>query len=99
MEDLERAINRAEEAVAAAPLDHLDRACTLGNLSSYFYSRYNRLGRAEDIEHATKLSEEAVTATPSITRPKYLDYTTWAPIFTTGSNSLGESGTLVKLST
>ena len=61
MEDLEDAINRVREAVAATSNNHPDRAGRLNNLGNKLESR---TGKTEDLEEAIQRAREAVAATP-----------------------------------
>lgn len=64
VEDLEQAIQRAEESVAATSLDDPDRAGRLSNLGSHLSARYELSGAVEDLEQAIQQAEKAVTASP-----------------------------------
>jgi tetratricopeptide (TPR) repeat protein len=63
-EDLEEAINRAREAVAATPDDHQNLAAMLNNLGNMLGSRYERTGKMEDLEEAIKRARQALAVTP-----------------------------------
>lgn len=62
--DLDAAISKAEEALAATPLNHSDRAGRLNNLGVMLSERYTRTGNADDLNAAISKAEEAVAATP-----------------------------------
>jgi hypothetical protein len=59
-EDLQQAILRAEEAVAATAQDHLYQASRLGNIGIMLRSRFERTGDLEDIQQAILRVEAAV---------------------------------------
>ncbi|KAJ6261368.1 hypothetical protein Dda_4038 [Drechslerella dactyloides] len=50
LEDLEKAIAAAEQAVTATPKDSPDLVGWLNNVSVHYSSKFNRLGRQEDLE-------------------------------------------------
>lgn len=64
MADLEKAIQRAQEAVDATPQDHPDRVGRLNNLGIGLGDRYARTGAIADLEEAIQRAREAVDATP-----------------------------------
>jgi tetratricopeptide (TPR) repeat protein len=64
MDDLERAITYAQEALAATPLDHPDRAGRLSELYASLVDRYNQAGSMSDLEQALTHAQDALAATP-----------------------------------
>lgn len=56
MEDLEEAIKRAQEAVAATPDDHPNQAPMLNNLGNMLGLRFDRTGKMENLEQAIQRS-------------------------------------------
>ena len=64
LEDTQEGIRRIEEAVAATPVDHPDRATMLANLGKHLSTRYDRTGALEDLQEAILRFEEAVAAAP-----------------------------------
>jgi tetratricopeptide (TPR) repeat protein len=63
--DLDRAIAVGEEAVAAAPSDHPNRALYLSNLGAALHARFERVESVADLDRAISVCEEAVAVTPS----------------------------------
>ncbi|KAF2465628.1 uncharacterized protein BDR25DRAFT_239619, partial [Lindgomyces ingoldianus] len=64
MEDLEKAIRVARQAVEVTPDDHPDLAGRLNNLGNKLKSRYKRTGKMEDLEEAIRVARQAVEVTP-----------------------------------
>ncbi|KAL7917666.1 CHAT domain-containing protein [Trichoderma austrokoningii] len=64
MEDLDRAISVASDALDATPLDHPDRAGRLNNLGNWLGSRFERTGCMDDLNRAVSVASDAVDATP-----------------------------------
>ena len=64
LENLQEAIRQSEEAVAATPVDHPDRARWLSILGYQLSTRFDLTGALEDLQEAIHRSEEAVVATP-----------------------------------
>ncbi|KAM3068053.1 hypothetical protein ACMFMG_011101 [Clarireedia jacksonii] len=62
--DLNMAVARSEEAVAAIPHDYPDRAVTLSNLATSLSRRFERTGDISDLNIAIVRGEEVVAATP-----------------------------------
>lgn len=66
MDDLERAITHAQEAVQATPLDHPDRAIYLFNLGNRFRERYSRIGDKKAEEESVRLFEKGAKCSTSL---------------------------------
>ncbi|KJZ70809.1 hypothetical protein HIM_09822 [Hirsutella minnesotensis 3608] len=64
MDDLDRAIEVADMAVAATPQGHPDRARQLSNLGTWLGSRFERTGSMNDLDRAVEVADVAVAATP-----------------------------------
>lgn len=64
LEDLGKAIEWGEQAVATNPSDFINRAGRLSNLGGMFHSRYMQLGDPKDLEQAIQLGEQAVATAP-----------------------------------
>ena len=63
--DLDEAIQADQDALAAAPGDHPNRAIVLSDLGVALQSRFAQTGSPTDLDEAIRFSQEAVTATPS----------------------------------
>lgn len=66
MDDLERAITHAQEAVQATPLDHPDRAIYLFNLGNRVRERYSRIGDKKAEEESVRLFEKGAKCSTSL---------------------------------
>ncbi|KAF3175042.1 hypothetical protein TWF788_008514 [Orbilia oligospora] len=69
MDDLNRAVEAADKAVAATPQDHPDRAACLNNLGNWLGRRFDRTGSMDDLNRALSSYQEGwrcQTASPSI---------------------------------
>ncbi|KJZ70853.1 hypothetical protein HIM_09767 [Hirsutella minnesotensis 3608] len=64
MDNLDRAVEVADMAVAATPQDHPDRAARLNNLGCILGMRFERTGSMEDLDRAVEVADMAVAATP-----------------------------------
>ncbi|RYP49514.1 hypothetical protein DL768_004780 [Monosporascus sp. mg162] len=64
LNDLRMAVSGAEEAVAATPRDHPDRAARLSNLGISLWTRFERTGDVNDLNMAIEKGRKAVEATP-----------------------------------
>ncbi|KAK8115636.1 hypothetical protein PG984_012138 [Apiospora sp. TS-2023a] len=64
MDELNRAIPLAEQAVKATPEDHPELAGRLSNLAATIGKRFSRTGSMDDLNRAVQLVEQAVKATP-----------------------------------
>ncbi|KJZ72809.1 hypothetical protein HIM_07753 [Hirsutella minnesotensis 3608] len=64
MDDLSRAVEVAEMAVAATPQGHPDRPGRLNNLGNRLGSRFERTGSMDDLSLAVEVADMAVAATP-----------------------------------
>ncbi|KAL4963724.1 uncharacterized protein BDV14DRAFT_201694 [Aspergillus stella-maris] len=64
MADLEEAIRVGREAIKATPVNHLDRAHYLNNLSVNLGELYNRTGAVAVLDEAIEVGREALKATP-----------------------------------
>ncbi|CUS11109.1 unnamed protein product, partial [Tuber aestivum] len=62
--NLQKAIEHAEEALAATPQNHPLRAATHNNLGCFFSSRFERIGDLGDLKKAIEHAEEVLAATP-----------------------------------
>ena len=65
MEDLNRAIDVVEQALAATPAGHPDRATILTTLGDARRDRYERFGEMDDLDRVIEVRELAVAATPA----------------------------------
>ena len=65
MEDLNRAVDIADTAVATTPPDHPDRAGRLSDLGNILGTRFQRMGTIDDLNRAIDMADMAVAATPS----------------------------------
>jgi tetratricopeptide (TPR) repeat protein len=63
-EDLDRAVQAAERAVAATPMGHLKRGLHLMSLALVYQVRFQRSGSAHDLEKAIRTAEQAIAETP-----------------------------------
>ncbi|RMF27571.1 MAG: hypothetical protein D6759_17425, partial [Chloroflexi bacterium] len=74
-EDLNRALQLWQQAVAATPEGSPDLPSILNNLGNGLRDRFARTGRVEDLEEAIRVYQEAVAATPegSPDLPGYLN--------------------------
>jgi hypothetical protein len=68
--DLDRAVDVGEQAVAATPADHPDRAALLSNLGLALQVRYERAGALADLRRVVTSSREAagVVSAPPLPR-------------------------------
>ncbi|KAI0977557.1 hypothetical protein F4678DRAFT_413425 [Xylaria arbuscula] len=69
MDDLNRAVDVANQAVNATPVDHPDRAGRLDNLRSWLGRRFERTGSIDDLNRRLSSCEEGWrcrTAPPAI---------------------------------
>jgi hypothetical protein len=66
LDDLQKAISRAEETVAATPHYHPDRADRLRNLAGSYQRMFERTGDSDAFQKAFRRCEEAVAATTEI---------------------------------
>ncbi|KAF3930987.1 Nephrocystin-3 [Dactylellina cionopaga] len=73
LEDLEKVIRKAEQAVATTPENSPNLARYLNNLSISYNYRFSKLGILEDLEKAIQFAEKAVAATPK-NKPDLVDY-------------------------
>jgi hypothetical protein len=64
MDDLNRAIEMTNRAVAATPLDHPDRARWLNNLGTWLGTRFQRTEMMNELNRAVEVTDMAVEATP-----------------------------------
>ncbi|XP_044716527.1 uncharacterized protein HRG_10059 [Hirsutella rhossiliensis] len=64
MDDLSRAVEVADMAVAATPQDHPDLARRLSNLGNNLGRRFERTDSMDDLDHAIEVADMAVAATP-----------------------------------
>ncbi|KAL4937291.1 hypothetical protein BDV06DRAFT_216001 [Aspergillus oleicola] len=64
MADLEEAIRVGREAIKATPVNHLDRAHYLNNLSINLGDLYNRTGAVAVLDEGIEVGREALKATP-----------------------------------
>ncbi|MCJ1265659.1 hypothetical protein MMC22_005539 [Lobaria immixta] len=64
LEDLTQTIEYSQEAIDLTPVDNLNRAGWLNNLSAYLSTRYEREGKLEDLTQAIECTQEAVNLTP-----------------------------------
>ena len=73
-EQLERTVSAAQDAVAATPLGHPDRAAHLWNLGSSLQARYDATGKVRDLDAVILAAGEAAANTPHDhpDRQKYL---------------------------
>ncbi|CUS13391.1 unnamed protein product, partial [Tuber aestivum] len=62
--DLQKAIKHGEDALAATPLDHPDRAGRHNNLGNMLSTRFERIGDFGDLQKAISHGEKALAATP-----------------------------------
>ncbi len=65
MGDLEKAIQRYQEALNATPAGHPDRACRLHDLGRGYLDRYRRTETPTDLETAIQEVQEALNMTPA----------------------------------
>lgn len=70
IEDLEQAITYTQEAVAATPLDHPNRATYLNNLGSRFCDRYNRTCDDKDQQRSLQVFQDGVNCSTSLLLPR-----------------------------
>ncbi|RPA89051.1 hypothetical protein L873DRAFT_1796342 [Choiromyces venosus 120613-1] len=64
VEDLQQAIKYGEDALAATPHDHPNRAIWCSNIGLYLLQRFERMGDVEDLQQAIKYGRDALAATP-----------------------------------
>jgi CHAT domain-containing protein/tetratricopeptide (TPR) repeat protein len=64
IDDLHRALDLWQQAVARTPPDSPDLPGSLNNLGTGLSSRYARTGRLEDLEEAIRVYQQAVARTP-----------------------------------
>ncbi|KAK2608929.1 hypothetical protein QQS21_002505 [Conoideocrella luteorostrata] len=62
--DFDKAVRVAREAVATAPIGHLDRALLLHNLGVRLGDRFSKTGAMGDLDEAIRILQEAVTIVP-----------------------------------
>ncbi|KAF9639221.1 hypothetical protein BFW01_g11027 [Lasiodiplodia theobromae] len=62
--DLNRAVQAADDAVEATPHNHPDRAACLSNLGGWLGRRFERTGEISDLNRAIKAADMAVEVTP-----------------------------------
>jgi tetratricopeptide (TPR) repeat protein len=65
MNDLNKAIRCAQDALRVLPLEHVRRANHLINIGGRLRDRYNKIGDANDLERAITYAQEALKATPA----------------------------------
>jgi hypothetical protein len=66
MEDLEGSIQTARQAVELTPADHPDRAAYFNYIGNFFGSRYERMGKMEDLEEALRYLYDAWNCTNAV---------------------------------
>ncbi len=64
IDDLNRAVDVASQAVDATPQDHPNRARWLNNLGIRLGNRFERTGSIDDLNRAIDIASQAVDATP-----------------------------------
>ncbi|KAI3326723.1 hypothetical protein HD806DRAFT_488009 [Xylariaceae sp. AK1471] len=64
MEDLNQAVEIADVAMEATPIDHPDRASRLDNLGTWLGRRFERTSSMDDLNRAVDIASAAVNATP-----------------------------------
>jgi tetratricopeptide (TPR) repeat protein len=64
MNDLEAAIQAAQQAVEVTPKDHPDLAVCLNNLGNMLGNRYEQTGKMDNLEDAIQVAQQAVEVTP-----------------------------------
>ena len=65
LDDLERVVLLFDQAVAATPSDHPDRAPNLANLGHALGTRFHLTGVMDDLDRAALLFDQAVAASPA----------------------------------
>lgn len=83
-EDLNQAIELAEQAVIITPPGYPGRAEHLGNFGDKLHDQFRNLGRKENLAHGHQILSEALELTPTFHR-------TWRPIKADLAISYGES--------